>query len=135
MTSVVTSVIADNEKTVIKEWSLNAQQVAGTYTIATATGGDIYIKSAKVYVGTAITTLTSMQIKTSSATSVNLMSAVEGAVAGLIADTMLVTAFTGPLILASGKLIQMVLVGSTGAGGPATLVVEYMRSKPGADLI
>lgn len=135
MTAVTTSGAADNEKVVVKEFSLNAIQAAATYDLATATGGDIYIKSAKVYVGTAVTNLTSLSIQTNSTTVFSIMTSTEGLLAGLTADKMVTTVFSGPLFLASTKKIQYTIAGTTPGAGTVKLVVEFMRCAPGADLV
>lgn len=135
MTIINTSAPADTERTVTKEYTVNVQQAAATYDLCTATGGDIYIKSAKVYVGTATITLTSVAIQTNMTTATTIMSAVEGAVANLTGDKMIVTAFTGPLFLSSGKKIQFSIVGVTSAQGTMKLAVEYSRLSAGADLV
>lgn len=135
MTSVATSGGADTEKTIVKEFTVNVQQAAATYDLCTATGGDIYIKSAKVYVGTAVTTLTSVAIQTNMTTATNIMTSTEGGVANLTADKQIVTAFAGPSFLTSAKKIQFTIVGATTAVGTMKLVVEYMRCSNGADLV
>lgn len=131
----VAPVIADTEKTLAKSYSMNVQQAAATYDIATATGGDIYIKSAKVYVGTAVITLTSVSIQTNMTTAVVIMSAVEGAVANLTGDKNITIAFATPFILPSTKKLQFTIVGVTSGQGTMKLIVEYMRCAAGADLV
>lgn len=135
MTQIFTADVPANERTIAKEFALNVLQAAATYDICTATGGDIYIKSAKVYVGTAITNLTSLSVQTNSTTAFNIMTSTEGLLAGLTADKMITTVFAGPLMLASGKKIQFTIVGTTPGAGTCKLVVEYMRCIPGCDLV
>lgn len=136
MTIIITSPgVSDTEKSICKEYTLNVQQAAATYDICTATGGDILIKNAKVYVGTATITLTSVSVQTNMTTSTVILSAVEGAVANLTGDKMIVAAFTGPLFLSSGKKLQFTIIGTTSAQGTMKLIVEYMRGSAGADLI
>lgn len=133
MTIVSTSGPSDTERTITKEFTVNVQQAAATYDLCTASG-DIYIKSAKVYIGTQILTLTSVSIQTNMTTATTIMSAIEGAVAGLTGDKMVTTAFVGPLFLSSGKKIQFTIVGSTSAQGTMKLALEYGRLAAGADL-
>lgn len=135
MTTIVTSGPADNEKTVAKEFSINPVQAAATYDVCTATGGDIYIRSAKVYVGTAVTNLTSLSIQTNSTTVFSIMTSTEGLLAGLTADKQITTAFAGSLFIASSKKIQFTIIGTTPGAGTMKLVVEYMRLSAGADLV
>lgn len=107
-------------------FSINVAQAAATYTLATASGGDILVLCAVPYVGAAaVTTLTSVAIVTNNTTVVTILSAANGAVANLTADKNLAP-FTTQFVLRSGKLIQFTLVGATGAGGPFSLAVQYM---------
>jgi len=124
----------DTEKVIVKTFTLNPVQNAGTYDIATATSGDIWIRAAKVYTGTAITGLTSIAIQTNMTSPTSLMTSTEGLLAGLTADKVITTAFSGPTLLSSTKKLQYTIVG-TGSAGTMKLVVEYMKTVAGADLV
>ncbi len=116
-----------NNKLVLSTvFQLNVAQAAATYTLATVSGGDILVLCAVPYIGAAaVTTLTSVAIVTNSTTVVTILSAASGAVGNLTADKSLAP-FTTQFVLRSGKLIQYSLVGSTGAGGPMSLAVQYL---------
>jgi hypothetical protein len=126
--------IAFNERSIIKSFTINPAQATGTYDICTASGGDIWIKSSKIYTGSAVIGLVSLSVQTNMGSPVSVMTAGEGAVAALLADTLIATAFTGPIVLPSGKKLQYTIVG-TGSAGTMKLFVEFMRSAATGDLV
>ena len=114
--------------------AVNMAQAAGTYTLVTATNGDVMIEVNRVYQITAGATFTSARISTNDTTPFDIMTAAEGAVASLTAGKNIATANTiAPFVLKSGKVIQLTMLGTTGTG-TATLALEYFPLTPGAYL-
>lgn len=114
----------------IKEFTANLAQAANTYDLCTASGGGVYIRNISVYVATAGATFTSVSIQTNQTNATTLMSAVEGAVANLTAQKVVVLALARPVYLASGQKLQYTIVGSTGTGS-LTVGCEFMSASGG----
>ena len=113
--------------------AVNCAQAAGTYDLLTATG-DVLVTTQKYYQITAGATFTSLAIQTNDTTAAPLLSAAEGAVANLTAAKNIVSATVStPIVIKSGKKIQMTLVGSTGTG-TGTLAIYYTPITAGAFL-
>ena len=101
---------------VSKERTVNIAQAANTYDITTATG-DVMIERFYVYVATAGATMTSVSIQTNDTTPFYLLSAVEGAVANIVAGSNINPANKNySFKLTSGKKLQFTIVGATGTG-------------------
>lgn len=114
--------------------AVNEAQAAGTYDLATATGGDILIRVNKFYQITAGATFTSAAIQTNDTTAFAIMTAAEGALANLTAAKQIPTANSNtPFVLKSGKKIQLTMAGSTGTG-TGTLALEFVPLSGGAYL-
>ena len=114
----------------VKEFTVNCAQAAGTYDLCTATGGDIVIHDMNFPVTVSGATFTSVAIQTNDAVPWVIMTAIEGAVANIIAGTNLQPANKGKsFTLVSGKKIQYTLVGSTGTG---TILVPIYFSPAGS---
>lgn len=113
--------------------TVNVQQAAATYDLATVSGGPILVTLAIPYVGAAVTTLTSVAIQTNTTTVVQILSAVNGAVANLTADKTMAP-FTTQFVIQSGKKIQFTIVGATTAVGTMFLAVSYQPLAAGASL-
>lgn len=97
--------------------SLTLNDEAGSYDIATATGGDILIEDVVLYMVTAGATFDSVSIQTDDTTPFVVMSAVEGAVANLTVQTTIKTANSQKsFYLASSKKLQYTITGATGSG-------------------
>lgn len=116
----------------VTPFSINLAQNAGTYTAATATGGDVYIEIATAYVKTAATGLTSALIVTNHATAPKSIVA-STLLASITGDASL-TVVTTSFILPSTKAIQYTIVG-TGSGGVITLVTKWSPVTAGATLV
>ena len=118
-----------NTITQVKSFTANLAQAAGTYDLATATGGDVLVdlQTLAIYVATAGATLTSVSIQSNQTNATVILSAVEGAVANLIAQKNLVRAIPviGGLLLKSGQKLQYTLVGVTGTGS-LNVVVPFL---------
>ena len=115
------------------QFTANLAQAAGTYDLCTASGGDVFIIDFNVYVATAGAVLTSVQIKTDQTNPVDIMSAVEGAVANLGAQKNVVIARSQPILLRTGQKIVYTIVGATGSG---SLVCTFVcNSRLGGRLI
>ena len=80
-----------------------------------------------MYVATAGATLTSVSIQSNQTNVTTILSAVEGAVANLIAQKNLVRAIPviGGLFLKSGEKLQYTIVGVTGTGS-LTVSIPYL---------
>lgn len=106
--------------TQFKEFTCNCNQVAGTYTLATA-GADIVIKSVSIFVATAVLGLTSLAIASNNTVP-----------DAILATTILASLTTGknltpvslPFTILSTKLLQYTIVGN-GTGGTVTCIVEF----------
>lgn len=102
----------------VKQFTLDLSQVAGTYDIFTAFVSDVIIEHIVLYIATAGAVLSSVAIKTNQTTAFDVLTAVDGAVANLTSQKNLITTWTQqiPIILASGQKMQYFLVGVTGSG-------------------
>lgn len=112
------------------QFSLN--QVAGTYPILTAKGGDVFVEIQQVYVKTAGAGLTSAHLDTGHATPKSIVASTLLAALVLDAELTLVTAGTN-FVLPSGESINGTIVG-TGTGGLVYLVARYTPLTNGATL-
>lgn len=119
------SVWAPSPSGVLKGFTANLAQAAGTYDLATATGGDVIVDWVIVYVATGGATFTSVSIQTNDTTPVSVLSAAEGAIANVTVGKNL-KVFSTPMFVASTKKLQYTIVGVTGTG---TLTVAVM-SRP-----
>lgn len=128
----------DTEKPQIGRFTANLAQAAASYDLCTASGGGVVIDLEKlaIYVATAGATLTSVAIATNQTNPTTILSAVEGAVANLIAQKNLVRAIpsVGGLYLASGQKLRYTIVGATGTGS-LLVTIPYMPVDSGARLI
>lgn len=103
-----------------------------TFTILTATGGDILIQSIVVFVSAAGVTVTSASIQTDNTTVDQILSTAEGLLANLTAGKNL-KVFSTPTILPSGKRIRYTVAGSPGTG-MLKLAITYIPLSAGAVL-
>lgn len=122
----------DTSSTWTKSFTINAAQVAGTYTLATVSGGAIELVSVNVYVATAPTGLVSVSLQSNDTTGVTYMSSAEGALANLTGGKNAKN-YSGPSILASGKLMTYTIVG-TGVGGSIQVYLSYRPMAAGATI-
>ena len=103
----------------ITEFSINANQAALTYDLATA-ASDVWIEKAGIYVVTAgVAPLVSISIQTNQGTPLVLMTAAEGAVANLLIGCHVSCAmnlFLQPWTLRSGEKVQYTITGASGTG-------------------
>ena len=123
----------------LTEKTLDLSQVApATYDAATAVG-DVLIKGIALYCSVAGGgDLTSVSIQTNSTTPLILLTAAEGAVANLLAQSHPNAAcnlFIGPWTLRSGQKIQYSLIAAGAAHtGTLKLVINYRPISVGASL-
>jgi anti-anti-sigma regulatory factor len=119
-------------------FTANLAQAAATYDLCTASGGDILLDISRlaIYVATAGATLTSVSIQSNQTNITTILSAVEGAVANLIAQKNLVRVIPviGGLLLKSGQKLQYTIVGATGTGS-LNVAIPFMSLTAGATLI
>lgn len=108
----------------------NMAQVASTYTLLTATGGDVFCEVKEAYVKTAATGLTSVNLNTGHTTPKSIVAST--ALAALTLDAIL-SLVTAGFVLPSGKTITGTIVG-TGTAGLMYLVINYVPLTPGATL-
>ena len=125
--------VSDLSQTYCKSFSANLAQAAATYDIATASGGDILMLDAVVYISVAAADLVSVSVQTNDTTAVTIMSAAEGAVANLTGGKN-AKVFATATVLASTKKLQFTIVG-TGTAGTMKVVVQYRKTAAGADLV
>lgn len=123
--------IQDTEKSCVKEFTANLSQVAGTYTLTTATSGDILITAIQPYNSTAATGLTSVSINTNDTTPTTILGTT--LLAALTSGVNL-TGLTNQFLLPSTKVIQYTLIGN-GTAGSMKIAIRYQRLANGADLI
>lgn len=105
----------------VKEFTINLAQAAATYDLFTASG-DVAIEDISYYVSTVGATFTSVAVQTNDTTVLALVSAVEGAVANILAGKTLRPAAAQSFQLRSGKKVQYVIVGVTGTGAIKAVV-------------
>lgn len=132
-----TPFIQDQSIIQVAQFTANLAQAAATYDLCTAGGGGVTIDIGRIamYVATAGATLTSVSIQTNQTNATIILSAVEGAVANLIAQKNLVRAIpvVGNVYLASGQKLQFTLVGTTGTGS-LLITIPYYPAVAGARL-
>lgn len=110
----------------------NLAQVAGTYTLLTAAGGDVLVEVQQVYVKTAATGLTSAHLDTGHTTPKSMVGST--VLASLVLDAQLTLVAAGTtFVLPSGKTITGTIVG-TGTAGLIYVVCRYTPLAPGATL-
>lgn len=121
----------------VSTFTADLTQAAGTYTLCTATNGDVLVDiyDLAIYVATAGATLTSVSIQTSQTNATTILSAVEGAVANLIAQKNLVRAIpvVGGVLLKTGQKLNYTIVGATGSGS-LNVTVPFYPTAAGATL-
>lgn len=116
----------------VKEFTANLAQAAATYDLCTASG-DVLIEDVQFYVSTVGATFTSVAFQTNDTTLLQLLTAVEGAVASLLAQKTLRPAEKQQFQLRSGKKIQYTIVGATGTG-EIRATVRFRPISAGANL-
>lgn len=122
--------IPDTDRVKATTLTMNLAQAAGTYDAGTVSGGTIMLLDAVVYVATAGATFTSVSVQTNTTSPVELLSAVEGAVANVTGGKNL-KVFTTRTIIPSGSKIQFTIVGVTGTGS-LQLHIRYQPMANGA---
>ena len=127
-------IVSEPQTVIVGRFTADLTQAAGAYDLCTATNGGILIEAWSVYVETAGATFTSVKLHTNQTNDTNLVTAVEGAVAGLIAQKVLSLSNPNyPIYLASGQKILYTIVGATGTGS-LTVVLRYRPVDGGAVL-
>lgn len=116
----------------VKPVSINLAQVAGTYTDATATGGDVWVEVVAAFVKTAAGGLTSALIEANHATASK--SIVASTLLASITGDALLTLVTTSFVLPANRVIRHTIVG-TGTAGEIILVVKWSPITPGATLV
>ena len=122
-----TNMFGQTNKTVVpsslgiaKSFTANLTQVAATYDLCTATGGDVMIDvyNLAFYMATAGATFTSVSVQSNQTAPFVLLSSAEGAVANLTAQKHVVRTIpsSAGFILKSGQKIQYTIAGPTGSG-------------------
>lgn len=114
----------------LRKGVFNTSQVAGTYDLLTASGGDVWVEVLSAYVKTAGAGFTTAAINTNHTTPKSVVAAT--AAASVTLD-LAMTVVTASFLLQSGKKIQGTIVG-TGSGGEIDLVVRYTPVDAGATL-
>lgn len=115
-----------------KTATLNLAQAAATYDALTASAA-LIIESVCFYVATAGATFDSVAVVTNQTNPVTFLTALEGAVANIIAQKTLAFAYARfPVYLAAGQKIQYTIVGATGTGS-VLMVVTYRPAVDGTD--
>lgn len=101
----------------VKLFTVNLNQAGSTYDLCTASG-DAVFRVVGLFSGTAAGGLTSVSIQTNNTTATEILSAVEGAVAGLTGGKNIVNTFGSEkcLVLADTKKIQYTITGTGNAG-------------------
>lgn len=113
--------------------SANLAAGISTFTLLTATGGDILLRDTTIFVSTPGATITSVSVQTDNTVADIILSAVEGAVANLLAGKN-IKAFVTPTIIPVGKRIQYTVAGVAGTG-ILKLAVTYIPLTAGATLV
>lgn len=118
----MSSIVAPPATSLVKTFTANLSQAAGTYDLFTSTGQNTLIKSINFYVGVAAAGLTSITVQSNNTTPVALLAST--ALAALTADKNL-TAYVGPFLLPSTKKVQYTIVGTGSGGGTLLVTVEF----------
>ena len=110
------------------EFTANLAQAGGlgtTYTLATVTG-TVLIDKISFYVVTAGATFSAVTFQTNQTTPFVFLNSLEGAVANIVAQKNLATAWIQniPVTLKTGTLIQYTLTGTTGTGS-ISVIISY----------
>jgi hypothetical protein len=110
--------------------TVDLHQVAGDYTLYTATTGFVYVESFSLTLPNVDcsddATITSIKVETDTSPAVTLVSAVQGAVANLTANKAF--SYSTPFILDTTKVIQLTIAG--GASDAATVCTVKCRYSP-----
>lgn len=118
-----------------KSFTININQAAATYDLATALGGDVMIHpglSSWYCDASAAGPTTSVSVQTDTANPTVLVTAVEGAVAGILIGINLHPAWDQPMVLKIGSKIQYTIAGGASAGQiTATLAYRPMLPQGG----
>lgn len=123
--------LPDTQRPKTKTFNISLAQNAGTYDICTASGGDVFINDVVIKTTTAATGLTSITVQTNNTTPVSLLGST--VLANLTADRQ-EAALNTPLLLESGKKIQLTIVGNGTGTGNLKLVFSYLSVTAGADI-
>lgn len=125
--------IPDTQLSKTKVFTINLAQAAGTYdlAVANAIGGSV-IESVNFYESVAGATFTSVSVQTNDTTPVEMLSAVEGALAGLTVGKN-IKLFNTQTYLHTSKKLQYTILGLTGSG-TMLAIVRYRPSVSGADI-
>ena len=120
-----------------KEVVISLIHVVGTYDVLTAVG-DVMILGQETFVKVAGVGFVSIELLTNQTTTVQIMTAAEGAVANITIDKNLL-GLTMPnnqrFQLRNGQKIQLKINGTNGTAGELRLVVEYRTISGGATLV
>jgi hypothetical protein len=115
--------------TLVKEFTINLAQNAGTYDLFTASG-DVVIHEITFYVAVAGVGLTSFTVSANDTTVVPFLTIV---LLAAITIGKNLTPYSGPSLLASGKKGQYTIIGN-GSAGSITAAVRYSPATAGASL-
>jgi hypothetical protein len=117
----------------ILEKTINLAQAAGTYDLFTATG-TIFVEDINLFCTVVGATLTSVSVSTNDTVRTVILTAVEGAVANVVAGTNMQPATKGKSFrLLSGGKIQYIIIGATGTG-TILATIKYRPISVGATL-
>lgn len=130
MSSVYGAFPSDNQIYKSKTFTINLSQVAATYDMCTASGGNVDVVGIEFYNDVAATGLVSMTVQTNDTTVTTVLASV--LLAALTGGKNL-TNLTTSFILPSTKKIQYTITG-TGTGGSIKATVRYFSTVAGADI-
>lgn len=132
-TSTITAAITAAALNVLRVQRFDASLIhtAGTYDIATATGGDMWVEIAAAQVTTAAVGLTSALLTTNHATPKVFVAST--LLAALLLDSLLTVAVP-VFLLPSGKKLQVTIVG-TGSAGNIAIITKTAPASVGATLV
>lgn len=112
--------------------TFNLNAAAGSYTLFTASGGDVWVEIEQAFVKVAAAGLTSALIETNHGAAAK--SIVASALLAAITVDLVMTLVTTKFVLPSGKIIRGTIAG-TGSGGSILLVVKWAPLATGALLV
>jgi hypothetical protein len=125
MSSLWAPSIAPTNQLFVVTATLNLAQVAGTYDVLTASGGDILIQDVTIFNSVAALGLVSAALATNNTTPDVLLAAGTGLLGALTGGKNFTPVQT-PIYLPSGKKIQGAIVG-TGSAGAIIVTVRYFK--------
>lgn len=104
--------------------TIDLSQAAGTYTLLTASGGDVTVYSIALYATVAGAGFTSVSIETDAATPYVFLSAADGAVANITSEANVATTWSQAqaIVIGNGHALTYTMAGAAGSGSMRAVI-------------